>query len=636
MVDPLLAVRAVHFASTVLFAGTIIFRQVIADDRATEGLAGFRRRLQWIAALSLACLAISGAAWLGLFAAGLTADDPGALAGSLAKVLAETQFGWVWSLRMVLALLLAPLVYLWIRRDLQRRAADRLLLVLALTLVASLAGLGHAGASLENWRLIHLAADMLHLAAAAAWLGGLVPLELLLRAARIAANETSLRVAHRSTVRFSTCGIASVGTLFVTGVISTWFLAGTIPALVGTPYGRLLLLKIGCFFAMVAIATVNRRRLTPRLLSSDRSAIDRLRRNVAAEIFLGIAILIIVAALGTIPPGGHVQASWPFPLRPDEAKLAQMSSAQTLAVLATACGLVLMLAGLALRGYRWLILPGLVIPLPFLSTLSDLTTEAAPTSYYASPTGYSVQAIARGQDLFAQRCRGCHGRWGEGVVPSRDDQKMPPDLAGDHVSARRDGELFWSITHGIENGMPPFGDVLDEEARWALVDFIRANADGARLRTADGEVTAASFPMPDFAVECSDGKVQSVRQWRGRRLHIVAGNLSSPQTLQRLSALRGRADTLTIAADVNGAPVTDPEVCAASDDDLMKALSVFRGREIEGSDAIELLVDAETRLRALYYPGAEVDWSKPDVMNEAMRKLDGPVSGRPSAGGHVH
>jgi copper resistance protein D len=634
LVDPLVAVRAVHFASTVLFAGTIIFRHVIADDRATDGLAGFRRHLQWIAALSLAFAAASGVAWLGLFAAGLTADE--ALAGSLARVLAETQFGWVWSFRAVVALLLALLVYRWISRGVLGRAADRLLLVLAVALVASLAGLGHAAASLENWRLLHLAADMLHLAAAAAWLGGLVPLALLLRAARTAANEPSLRAAQRSTVRFSTCGIVSVGTLFVTGVISTWFLAGTVPALVGTPYGRLLLLKIGCFLAVVAIAAVNRRRLTPRLLSADGSAIGRLQRNIAAEIFLGIAILIVVAALGTIPPGGHVQASWPFPLRPDEAKLAQMSSAQTLAVLATAGGLVLMLAGLALRGYRWLILPGLVIPLPFVSTLLNLTTEAAPTSYYASPTGYSVQAIARGQDLFAQHCGGCHGRWGEGVVPSRDDQKMPPDLAGDHVYARRDGELFWSITHGIENGMPGFGAVLDEDARWALVDFIRANADGARLRSADGEVTAAAFPMPDFAVECSDGKVQSVRQLRGRKLHVVAGNLSSPQVMQRLPALRGRSDALTIAADMNGVLAKDAALCTASDDDLIKALSVFRGRELEGSDTIELLVDSEGRLRAAYTPGAEVDWSKAEVMGEAMRKLDGPVSRRPSAGGHVH
>jgi putative copper export protein/mono/diheme cytochrome c family protein len=609
LVDPLVAVRAVHFASTVLLA------------------------------TALACTAASGAAWLWLFAAGLGGNDESG-AALLPKVLTETRFGRIWCLRAVLAALMVPLIYRWHRAVPQGRAANSLLVVLALTLLGSLAAAGHAGAALENWAVLHFAADVLHLIAAAAWLGGLLPLTLLLREARIAPNEFSLAIAERSTVRFSNCGIASVATLLVTGVISTWFLAGTVPALVGTPYGRLLLVKIGCFFAMVAVAAVNRRRLTPMLMALGTSerlrAIDRLRRNIGVEIFLGVVVLIVVAALGTIPPGAHVQASWPFSLRLDDAMLAHMTGVQMAAVLATGCGIVLVLAGLVLRGHRWLILLGLVVGLPLLPKLPDLTVEAVPTSYYASPTGYSAQAIAHGRDLFAQHCSGCHGRWGEGVVPAAAEQKMPPDLTGDHVYTHRDGELFWSITHGIENGMPGFGDVLHEDTRWSLVDFIRANADGVRLRSADGDVTAAAFPMPDFAVQCSDGNLQSVRQLRGRPLHIVVGSRSAPPVMQRLSALRRRPDALIVAADPDGGPVKEPEICTAAEDDLVKALAVLRGREIESSDIMELLVDAEGRLRAVWYPGASVDWGKPEVMGEAMRRLDAPVSGRPSAGAHHH
>jgi copper resistance protein D len=45
-----------------------------------------------------------------------------------------------------------------------------------------------------------------------------------------------------------------------------FYLVGSIPALVGTDYGRLLAAKVALFFAMVAVAAINRFRLTPGLV----------------------------------------------------------------------------------------------------------------------------------------------------------------------------------------------------------------------------------------------------------------------------------------------------------------------------------------------------------------------------------
>lgn len=99
----------------------------------------------------------------------------------------------------------------------------------------------------------------------------------------------SLAAARMVTVHFSTLGILSVGTLLVTGTINTWYLAGSVPALTDTDYGRLLLIKVALFLGMVAIAAVNRLRLTPRLIAAAspramRAALRQLRRNVAIEI----------------------------------------------------------------------------------------------------------------------------------------------------------------------------------------------------------------------------------------------------------------------------------------------------------------------------------------------------------------
>jgi putative copper resistance protein D len=156
--------------------------------------------------------------------------------------------------------------------------------------------------------IVHAAADVLHLIAAAAWVGALVPLALVLLAT--GRDARSVAGARAATVRFSTFGIASVGTLLVTGAINTWYLVGSVHALADTDYGRLVLTKVALFLGMVAIAAVNRLRLTPRLVGdanavASANALRQLRRNVVIEVLVGAVIIAIVAVLGVTPPGAH-------------------------------------------------------------------------------------------------------------------------------------------------------------------------------------------------------------------------------------------------------------------------------------------------------------------------------------------
>ena len=87
-------------------------------------------------------------------------------------------------------------------------------------------------------KVVQESADVLHLLAAASWVGSLVPLALLLGAAVSERSESLLVVARMATLRFSTLGIASVATVLGSGIINTWELAGSVRALVGTDYGR--------------------------------------------------------------------------------------------------------------------------------------------------------------------------------------------------------------------------------------------------------------------------------------------------------------------------------------------------------------------------------------------------------------
>src|SRR5262249_1456417 len=264
---------------------------------------------------------ISGVAWLVLLAAQISERAPGEIfsQGILWTVLLHTTFGHDWLARLVLAALLAPALGGISPKhvDLPRWAIAALL---ASAFAAALVHSGHAAATAGWLGTFHRAADGLHLIAASAWLGGLLPLALLLAAAR--REEISLALACDATLRFSTLGLISVGALIATGIVNGWILAGSVPALIGTEYGRLLL-------AMVAVAAINRLRLTPRLALTVSSppceealahkpgangapaTLRALARNSLMEATLGLAILVLVGALGTTPPGSHVlQPSW--------------------------------------------------------------------------------------------------------------------------------------------------------------------------------------------------------------------------------------------------------------------------------------------------------------------------------------
>jgi putative copper resistance protein D len=101
-------------------------------------------------------------------------------------------------------------------------------------------------------------------------------------------------------------GITCVATLLITGTINTWFIVASVAILLGSSYGQLLMIKIALFAVMVGIAAINRTRLTPMLdagASEPRAkAARRLARNSLIEACLGLAILAIVGALGTLPP----------------------------------------------------------------------------------------------------------------------------------------------------------------------------------------------------------------------------------------------------------------------------------------------------------------------------------------------
>jgi putative copper resistance protein D len=308
--------RAIHFAATIMAAGIVFFVAFVAEPAlrtATNDMLAraLFTRLRWIAWLSLAFALVSGVAWLVLTAASMSGQRVADVYTQdvLWTVLSQTDFGNDWLVRFVLACALAGVSIPFLSPQGARSAWLRVAtVILAAAFVGSLAWAGHAIGGQGTEGVVHPVADILHLIAAAAWVGALVPLALLLT--MTGQDADALAVARTATLRFSTLGIVSVATILLTGIVNTWYLSGSVDALTQTKYGHLLLIKIALFVAMAGVAAFNRLRLTPRLvddpeMTAAQNARRQLSRNAVLEAAMGAAIIAIVAALGTLPPGSH-------------------------------------------------------------------------------------------------------------------------------------------------------------------------------------------------------------------------------------------------------------------------------------------------------------------------------------------
>src|SRR5690349_14185553 len=167
------ATRAVHFAALIALFGEFVFLLCVADatvggdERATWG-----ERARRVAGWAITVALVSGIVWLGLEAVEMSGAGAAAAwdARILERVLAETQFGHAWSVRLVLALAIAVLLALARGRTGGSRPLARAIVLLSAVLLATIAWSGHAAGERGTDRIVHLSADAVHLIAAGAWL----------------------------------------------------------------------------------------------------------------------------------------------------------------------------------------------------------------------------------------------------------------------------------------------------------------------------------------------------------------------------------------------------------------------------------------------------------------------------------
>ncbi|MEV7280865.1 copper resistance protein CopC [Streptomyces sp. NPDC093111] len=206
----------------------------------------------------------------------------------------------------------------WCRSTTAGRAAGRNrvgLLGAAVTGTASAwtwAGAEHASAGPQP--ALAMPADVIHLLAAGAWIGGLGVLAFALK--RVEALPAD------AVARFSRVAFVSVCALVATGLYQSWRQVGSLPALTDTRFGLLLLAKSAVVALLLCLGYVARRRTraiagagtrTTAGHERGRPAWRGLRRGVAAEAALGLGVLAITTVLTTTEPArsAHTAAASP-------------------------------------------------------------------------------------------------------------------------------------------------------------------------------------------------------------------------------------------------------------------------------------------------------------------------------------
>ena len=190
-------------------------------------------------------------------------------------------------------------------------------LAVPLGALATLPALG-GHASVQSPVAVLLPANVLHVLAVAAWLGGVAVLVLAVRAATARlepADRTRLLAAV--VARFSALARVAVAVLLASGIVQGVVEVRTVANLVETAFGRAVLIKVVIFVALVGLGWINRYRLLPALHRAARGGQSPgrtgqlLRRTLRAEVALGLAALATTGALAGYAPS-VAESSGPF------------------------------------------------------------------------------------------------------------------------------------------------------------------------------------------------------------------------------------------------------------------------------------------------------------------------------------
>ena len=661
MIDPLDIVRAVSTLTAATVVGCGVLNWYTRDAHATKGGAIWRTRAATLifAAAGIGVVANALAA-IGASAAAAAAADSHAFSFSgplLEAYLTQTGVGHITILQFgsaVVACLLAGLAWVMLKKT---PASDVLLLSAAVAAGFSQAVVPFAShPTTLDPRWIGLAAAIAHRLALSVWLGGLPALILLIGVGTI--GEDTRHFAGAILRHFSRVATVAMLIILATGGILTWYLVGNLPGMIGTLYGNLLSIKLALLAGVLLIAKSLQSQLLPALETkpSDSTFLGYARR-VKVETLLAVLIVFIASDMADIV--------WPLHFRFSIAATLGKGTPWWMWTL-IGTGSVLMLVGpvlIALVSWpsslpaRFRPKPNLVLGVGVAAfvagcalALPPISVPAFPSTYLTTDIPYAVTSIAAGLKHYEDNCTGCHGVSGHGDGPAASSLPIKPaDLSAPHTALHTPGDLYWWITHGIlASGMPPFGDVLTNDDRWDIINFLGAFAVGYQARVIEPKIQPGQYWLgpPDFQVTDENGKISLLSDYQRKSALLVVLFSCTQETitqdtarLEQLLAARERLAALG-AKIIVVAPgkICEPLRALATGkilnadhgtEDIAATYGLFTRTFHNRQQTVvrvpevhaEFLIDRSGYIRARWLPEEDNSWSDPAFIETQLEML---------------
>lgn len=291
----LAVVGAVVFQLVVLrLAGPVVARTLGPETR--RELADSARRL---AQSALVLLLIAAMSRLYEEASAVLGPNRPIDRSALRMVVFETRWGMGWLIGVVGIVVAA--VGFSIGKRVRSNAGWAIAALGAVGIVVAPALTGHASATRPV--AVALGADMLHVGAACAWIGGLMTLLFVslpwVRGRRSDVTVSSGALVAELVRAFHPVALTCALIVVVTGLIASWLRLPALSSLWDSGYGRVLLVKLALVAMVMVFGALNWRRMLPVL--GDDHAAHRLTRTAGAELTVAALVLAVTAILVSTP-----------------------------------------------------------------------------------------------------------------------------------------------------------------------------------------------------------------------------------------------------------------------------------------------------------------------------------------------
>lgn len=574
----------------------------------------------------------------------------------------HTRYGRVALLRLALLpfLLVPALLLVKAKLPPSENVGAGLLLILGMIVAATGPLAGHAaGNELTPWLLpFHI----VHVMAVSAWIGGLPAWIKLVLAVGADPNAERCVYVSMALNRFSKLATICVVATVVSGVALGAGFVDTQGGLLGTRYGLLICAKVVVLFGILLIANHVRHTFLPAVatvsLAPQRYAAAA--RWVSLELSLATVVLGLAGVLSQTAPATHEQPYWWLPFR--------LAIDATWPVWPTPL-LVIGGAALAALSAAWLLLSRMTLPqqaaVAIVSLVGigivfwSLSVPAYPDTYRRSTVPYLTVSIFEGMKHFERYCTACHGSGGLGDGPAASGlPKQPANLSEPHTALHTAGDMYWWLEYGMQpGGMPGFGDVLSDEDRWDVINFLRAFSQGFQARVLSPSIVSKRpwLAAPNFYLEGDDEKVRELKDFRQQcNVLLVFPDPRQELSLARVHELirdsdRMRTDglmVLVISTTLDAGDSGSTRIVRADAEEIRESYELLSRTLVNRGDGrsldmkrshMEFLIDRFGYVRARWIADEEPEgWSPTNRLLQQVSKLNAEPQIIPLPDSHIH